>query len=121
MKLSVIGIAALATGFSAVVLAADLSQVEPLLITQSQSQVQTQTQQHQTEYLGHGNEKISLNFQDIEVRAVLQLLADVTDVNLVVSDSVQGHITLRLQDVPWDQALELILQSKGLRDRKSVV
>lgn len=63
-------------------------------------------------------EKLSLNFQDIEVRAVLQLIADFTGLNLVASDTVSGSITLRLQGVPWDQALELILKTKGLDKRK---
>ena len=61
--------------------------------------------------------KLSLNFQDIEVRSVLQLLADFTDKNIVVSDSVAGNITLRLKDVPWDQALDIVLESKGLAMR----
>ncbi|HBS42972.1 MAG TPA: type IV pilus secretin PilQ, partial [Oceanospirillales bacterium] len=60
----------------------------------------------------------SLNFQDIEVRAVLQLIADFTGLNLVASDSVGGNITLRLQEVPWDQALDLVLKSKGLGKRQ---
>lgn len=64
-------------------------------------------------------EKLSLNFQDIEVRAVLQLIADFTSLNLVASDTVGGKITLRLQNVPWDQALELILKTKGL-DKRTV-
>jgi len=63
-------------------------------------------------------EKLSLNFQDIKVRSVLQLIADFTELNLVTSDSVDGSITLRLQDVPWDQALELILKTKGLDKRQ---
>ncbi|KAF0862483.1 type IV pilus secretin PilQ [Pseudomonas sp. LD120] len=63
-------------------------------------------------------EKLSLNFQDIEVRTVLQLIADFTDLNLVASDAVQGSITLRLQDVPWEQALDLVLKTKGLVQRK---
>ncbi|MEE2783066.1 MAG: type IV pilus secretin PilQ family protein [Pseudomonadota bacterium] len=63
-------------------------------------------------------EKLSLNFQDIEVRSVLQLIADFTDLNLVASDTVSGRITLRLQNVPWDQALELILKTKGLDQRQ---
>ena len=67
------------------------------------------------EYTG---EKLSLNFQDIEVRSVLQLIADFTGLNLVASDTVDGRITLRLQNVPWDQALELILKTKGLDKRK---
>ncbi len=68
------------------------------------------------EYKG---EKLSLNFQDIEVRAVLQLLADFTGLNIVVSDSVKGNITLRLKNTPWDQALEIILKTKGLAKRRS--
>ncbi len=63
-------------------------------------------------------EKLSLNFQDIEVRSVLQLIADFTELNLVASDSVEGRITLRLQNVPWDQALDLVLKTKGLDKRK---
>ena len=68
---------------------------------------------------GFVGEKLSLNFQDIEVRSVLQLLADFTDLNIVVSDSVEGKLTLRLKNVPWDQALEIILQSKSLAKRQS--
>lgn len=67
----------------------------------------------------YSGERLSLNFQDIEVRAVLQLLAEFTGLNLVASDSVQGTITLRLHDLPWDQALDLVLRSKGL-DRRMV-
>ena len=63
-------------------------------------------------------ERLSLNFQDIEVRSVLQLIADFTDLNLVASDTVSGRITLRLKNVPWDQALELILRTKGLDQRQ---
>ncbi|WP_373067025.1 type IV pilus secretin PilQ [Thioalkalivibrio sp.] len=62
-------------------------------------------------------ERLSLNFQDIEVRSVLQLLADFTDLNIVVSDTVGGNITLRLNNVPWDQALDVILQTRGLDKR----
>jgi type IV pilus assembly protein PilQ len=67
------------------------------------------------EYTG---DKLSLDFQDIEVRAVLQIIADFTDLNLVASDTVQGRITLRLQNVPWDQALEMVLKNKGLDKRQ---
>lgn len=63
--------------------------------------------------------RLSLNFQDIEVRAVLQLIADFTGMNLVTSDSVQGNVTLRLKNVPWDQALDIILKTKGLAMRKT--
>ncbi len=64
-------------------------------------------------------EKLSLNFQDIDIRSVLQIIADVTDMNLVVSDTVSGNITLRLKNVPWDQALELVLKTKSLDKRVS--
>ncbi len=64
-------------------------------------------------------EVLSLNFQDIEVRAVLQILADFTGLNVVVSDTVQGNLTLRLQNVPWDQALDIILRTKGLTMRQN--
>lgn len=65
----------------------------------------------------YNGEKLSLNFQNIDVRSVLQIFADFTDFNIVTSDSVTGSITLRLQDVPWDQALDIILQAKGLERR----
>lgn len=67
------------------------------------------------EYTG---ERLTLNFQDIDVRAVLQLLVDTSGQNIVVSDSVQGSVTLRLQNVPWDQALDVVMRSKGLAMRK---
>ena len=67
--------------------------------------------------LTYKGDKLSLNFQDIEVRAVLQLIADFTDLNLVASDTVGGSVTLRLQNVPWDQALDIVLKSKGLDKR----
>lgn len=63
-------------------------------------------------------ERLTLNFQDIETRAVLQLLADISGMNIVVSDTVQGNVTLRLQNVPWDQALDIILRTKGLDMRQ---
>ena len=62
-------------------------------------------------------ERLTLNFQDIETRAVLQLLADASGQNIVVSDSVTGSVTLRLQNVPWDQALDIVLRTKGLDKR----
>ena len=64
-------------------------------------------------------ERLSLNFQDIEVRSVLQLIADFTNLNMVVSDAVSGNLTLRLKNVPWDQALDIILKTKGLGKRES--
>ncbi len=68
---------------------------------------------------GYQGEKLSLNFQNIEVRALLQVIADFTNFNVVTSDTVTGNVTLRLKDVPWDQALDIIMQSKGLGVKKS--
>ena len=68
---------------------------------------------------GYQGEKLSLNFQNIEVRSLLQVIADFTNFNVVTSDTVTGNLTLRLKDVPWDQALDIILQAKGLGLRKS--
>ncbi len=79
---------------------------------------QEQIEQRNAERFAYSGEKLSLNFQDIDVRSVLQLIADFTDLNLVASDTVQGNITLRLQNVPWDQALDLVLQTQGLDKRK---
>jgi len=64
-------------------------------------------------------EKLSLNFQNVEVRAVLNVIADFTDLNIITSDTVAGSITLRLKDVPWDQALDIILQTRGLDSRRN--
>ena len=72
-----------------------------------------------THGVGYNGQKLSLNFQNIEVRSLLQVIADFTNFNIVTSDSVSGSVTLRLQDVPWDQALDIILQAKGLGLRKS--
>jgi type IV pilus assembly protein PilQ len=68
---------------------------------------------------GYSGEKLSLNFQNIEVRSLLQVIADFTNFNVITSDSVSGGVTLRLKDVPWDQALDIILQAKGLGMRKT--
>jgi type IV pilus assembly protein PilQ len=68
---------------------------------------------------GYGGEKLSLNFQNIDIRSVLQVIADFTGLNIITSDTVTGNLTLRLKDVPWDQALDIIMQSKGLAERKS--
>ena len=68
---------------------------------------------------GYNGEKLSLNFQNIEVRAVLQVIADFTNLNIITSDTVGGNLTLRLKDVPWDQALDIILQTRGLDMRKN--
>jgi len=80
-------------------------------LTETQREAQRVERQ---EFIG---ERLSLNFQDIEVRSVLQLLADFTDLNIVVSDTVTGNSTLRLNNVPWDQALDIILTSRGLDKR----
>lgn len=84
--------------------------VEPL--------TQEEAESRREEKFPYSGEKLSLNFQDIEVRSVLQLIADFTGLNLVASDTVGGSITLRLQNVPWDQALDLILKTKGLDKRQ---
>lgn len=68
---------------------------------------------------GYAGEKLSLNFQNIDVRSVLQVIADFTGFNIITSDTVTGNLTLRLKDVPWDQALDIIMQAKGLSMRKT--
>src|SRR5690606_28820539 len=78
--------------------------------------VQADTARARGRYTG---EKLSLNFQNVEVRAVLNVIADFTDLNIITSDTVGGSITLRLKDVPWDQALDIILQTRGLDSRRS--
>ncbi len=72
-----------------------------------------------TQGSGYNGEKLSLNFQNIEIRSLLQVIADFTNFNIVTSDTVTGAVTLRLKDVPWDQALDIILQAKGLGMRKT--
>ena len=72
-----------------------------------------------TQGQGFNGEKLSLNFQNIEIRSLLQVIADFTNFNIVASDTVTGAVTLRLKDVPWDQALDIILQARGLGMRKS--
>ncbi|MGE0387814.1 MAG: type IV pilus secretin PilQ [Gammaproteobacteria bacterium] len=76
-------------------------------------------EQAKREKFGYTGERLSLNFQNIEVRAVLQLIADFTGLNMVASDTVGGNVTLRLKNVPWDQALDIILKSKGLGMRQT--
>lgn len=87
-------------------------EVKPL----SKAEIERKKKDKESKFQG---ETLSLNFQDIEVRDVLQLLADFTNLNMVASDSVSGSVTLRLINVPWDQALDIILKSKGLAMRKS--
>lgn len=77
-----------------------------------------QKEQAKKQEIGYSGEKLSLNFQNIEVRAVLQLIADFTGLNMVASDTVTGSVTLRLKNVPWDQALDIVLRTKGLDMRK---
>ncbi|MCH8499334.1 MAG: type IV pilus secretin PilQ [Marinobacter sp.] len=84
--------------------------VEPL--------TEQEAERRREERFPYSGEKLSLNFQNIEIRSVLQLIADFTGLNLVASDTVGGGITLRLQNVPWDQALDLILKTKGLDKRQ---
>src|SRR5690554_2009170 len=93
-------------------------QTDNRLIVSIKPLTQSQIEQRRADAFSYTGEKLSLNFQNIEVRSVLQLIADFTDLNLVASDTVQGSITLRLQNVPWDQALDLVLKTKGLDQRK---
>ena len=78
-----------------------------------------EAEERKKDEFGYKGERLSLNFQDIEVRSVLQLIADFTGINIVVSDTVKGSLTLRLKNVPWDQALDLILKTKGLAMRQT--
>ncbi len=86
--------------------------VRPLI---RESEAEKKKKKRKKEYTG---ERLSLNFQNIDVRAVLQLIADFTGLNLVTSDTVEGNLTLRLKNVPWDQALDIILKTKGLGKRR---
>ena len=78
-----------------------------------------EVEERKKDEFGYSGERLSLNFQDIEVRSVLQLIADFTGINVVVSDTVGGSLTLRLKNVPWDQALDIILKTKGLAMRQT--
>ncbi len=84
----------------------------------SVKQLTLQEMEERKQKFNYVGEKLSLNFQDIPVRSVLQLIADFTELNLVASDTVEGKITLRLENVPWDQALDLVLKTKGLDKRQ---
>ncbi|MBV1875589.1 MAG: type IV pilus secretin PilQ, partial [Cycloclasticus sp.] len=92
-------------------------QMDELLTIEFKPLTKQQQEELAADKFPYTGEKLSLNFQSIEVRSVLQLLADFTDMNLVASDSVGGSVTLRLNNVPWDQALDIILKSKGLAKR----
>ncbi|KAF3998804.1 type IV pilus secretin PilQ [Glaciimonas immobilis] len=92
--------------------------------TDSQLVIEVKPIKEQPNKLGQGvqnyrGDKLSLSFQNIEVRAVLQVIADFTGLNIITSDTVSGNLTLRLKDVPWDQALDIVMQSKGLAMRKN--
>ncbi len=78
----------------------------------------TESEEKEKDEFGYSGERLSLNFQKIDVRSALQVIADFTGLNIVTSDTVKGSLTLRLQDVPWDQALDLILKTKGLAKRE---
>lgn len=90
----------------------------------NQFTIEVRAKQEESDKAGSGKpkytgDKLSLNFQNVEVRSVLQVIADFTGLNIVTSDTVTGNLTLRLKDVPWDQALDIILQSKGLDKREN--
>ncbi len=93
-------------------------QTDNLLTINVKPVTEEEAEERRKQKFPYSGEKLSLNFQDIEVRSVLQLIADFTSLNLVASDTVEGRITLRLQNVPWDQALDLVLKTKGLDKRK---
>ncbi len=88
------------------------------LTIEAQPVTQQEREDRVREQFPYTGERITLNFQDIEVRSVLAIIADFTGLNLVASDSVTGQVTLNLEDVPWDQALDLVLQSHGLASRQ---
>jgi type IV pilus assembly protein PilQ len=94
-------------------------QTDNLFTVEFRSLTPAEQEQAERERIVYAGDRLSLNFQDIQVRAVLQLLADFTGLNLVASDTVEGSITLRLDSVPWDQALDIILKTKGLAMRQS--
>ena len=94
-------------------------QTDNLYVVEFREMTKREKEARKRKELVYTGDKLSLNFQNIPVRSVLQLLADFTGLNMVVSDSVQGNITLRLKNVPWDQALDIILKSKGLAMRRN--
>lgn len=93
-------------------------QTDNVLTVEVKPLTEKEKEEQKKDEFGYTGERLSLNFQDIEVRAVLQLIADFTGLNMVASDSVGGNVTLRLKNVPWDQALDIILKSKGLGMRQ---
>src|SRR6185436_12167826 len=93
--------------------------IDPQFIVEVKPVKEDPNKMVQSSVPGYAGEKLSLNFQNVEVRAVLQVIADFTGLNIITSDTVGGNLTLRLKDVPWDQALDIILQAKGLSKRKN--
>jgi len=93
-------------------------QSEKMLTVELRPLTRAEKEEIKKKAFAFSGQKLSLNFQDIPVRSVLQILADFTNLNIVASDTVQGNVTLRLNDVPWDQALDLVLKSKGLGKRE---
>ena len=93
-------------------------QSESLLTIEFRPLTKLEKEENKKKGFAFGGEKLSLNFQDIPVRSVLQILGDFTNLNIVASDTVQGNVTLRLNDVPWDQALDLVLKAKNLGKRQ---
>lgn len=94
-------------------------QSENLLIVEFRPLTRSEKEANDKDEFPYSGERLSLNFQDIPVRSVLQILADFTELNIIASDSVGGTVTLRLNDVPWDQVLDLVLKSKGLSKRET--
>ncbi len=94
-------------------------QADELFVVEFKPLSKEQKEELEKKRFQYTGQRLSLNFQDIEIRAVLQLLADFTDLNFVTSDTVSGNLTLRLRNVPWDQALDIILKSKGLSMRQT--
>lgn len=94
-------------------------QTENQFTVEIRATTKAEKEERKKQEFGYTGERLSLNFQDIEVRSVLQLLADFTGSNIVVSDTVSGNLTLRMQNVPWDQALDIVLKTKGLAKRQN--
>ena len=93
-------------------------QSDKLLTVEFRPLTRAEKEEIKKKAFAYSGEKLTLNFQDIPVRSVLQILADFTNLNIVASDTVQGNVTLRLNEVPWDQALDLVLKAKGLGKRQ---
>ncbi len=94
-------------------------QTDNRLVVEVKAVKEDPTKLFSSQKVGYKGERLSLNFQNVEVRSLLQVIADFTNLNIITSDSVGGNLTLRLKDVPWDQALDIIMQSKGLDMRKN--